>query len=52
MHKWYYTTFSSFAYENMNLLHDSDYFTFGIYTLGSVAIGLLAVFGGIAITKI
>ena len=47
-----YTTFSSFAYENINLLQSSNYFTFAVYSLGSFAIGLLAVFGGISLTKI
>lgn len=47
-----YTTFSSFAYENINLLQDSDYFTFAAYSISSFAIGLLAVFGGITLTKI
>jgi len=47
-----FTTFSSFAYENISLLQNSEYFTFALYSIGSVIIGLLAVFGGIMLTKI
>jgi len=47
-----YTTFSAFALENVNLLQSSNYLTFAIYSIGSFALGLLAVFGGILLTKI
>ncbi len=47
-----YTTFSSFAYENVKLLQSGQYGLFGGYVLLSVALGLLAVFGGLLITKI
>jgi CrcB protein len=47
-----YTTFSSFAYENMTLLKGSDYGTFALYTVGSLSMGLLAVWGGITLAKI
>ena len=46
-----FTTFSSFAHENINLLQASEYLTFASYSIGSFAIGLLAVFGGIALIK-
>jgi CrcB protein len=47
-----YTTFSSFAYENINLLQSSNYITFALYSISSFAFGLLAVFGGMILTKI
>src|SRR6478736_4143042 len=34
-----FTTFSTFAYENMNLLRTGDYLYFGLYTGGSVVLG-------------
>ncbi|MBN9352348.1 MAG: fluoride efflux transporter CrcB [Chitinophagaceae bacterium] len=47
-----FTTFSSFAYENISLLRLSQYFTFAFYTISSVALGLVGVIAGIFITKI
>lgn len=47
-----FTTFSSFTYENIILLQNSNYITFALYAVGSFALGLLAVFGGITLTKI
>lgn len=47
-----FTTFSSFTLENIVLLQNSNYVTFAIYAISSFAIGLLAVFGGITLTKI
>jgi len=47
-----YTTFSSFAYENMTFLKGPDYGTFALYTLGSLSTGLLAVWGGMMLSKI
>jgi fluoride exporter len=47
-----YTTFSSFAYENITLLQDGELFYFGLYILLSVAIGLLAVYMGILFIKL
>lgn len=46
-----FTTFSTFAYENMNLLRTGDYLYFGLYTAGSVALGIAAVFLGIVTVK-
>ena len=37
-----YTTFSTFAYENLNLLQTQQYSTFLFYTIGSLVLGLLA----------
>ena len=46
-----FTTFSTFAYENMSLLRTGDYFYFGLYILLSVILGIAAVFLGIVIIK-
>ena len=46
-----FTTFSSFAYENVRLLQERDYLTFGGYVLLSVVIGLLAAFAGLWLSK-
>ena len=47
-----YTTFSAFAYENIKLLEASNYAMFASYSLISFAAGLLAVFLGLALTKL
>ncbi|MCE1199007.1 MAG: fluoride efflux transporter CrcB [Marinilabiliales bacterium] len=47
-----FTTFSSFANENMALLRDGNFFYFSLYTGSSIFLGLLAVYLGNAITKI
>jgi len=47
-----FTTFSSFTLENTILLQNSNYLTFAIYAISSFTLGLLAVFGGITLTKI
>jgi len=47
-----YTTFSSFAYENINLLKSGDFMYFGLYTLGSVAFGITATFLGMIVFKL
>lgn len=47
-----FTTFSSFTLENIVLLQNSNYLTFAIYAISSFTVGLLAVFGGITLTKI
>ncbi len=46
-----FTTFSSFAYENHLLLKSGDLLTFAIYAIATFVIAILAVFGGIAISK-
>jgi fluoride exporter len=46
-----FTTFSTFAYENMNLLRTGDYIYFGLYTLGSIIAGIVAVYLGIFFIK-
>lgn len=46
-----FTTFSTFAYENHNFLKTGDFLNFGIYTVGSFALALLAVFAGMWLSK-
>lgn len=46
-----YTTFSSFAYENIRMLQEDRYLTFAIYSISSFAIGLFAVWIGITIAR-
>ena len=41
-----FTTFSTFSLENLILLRDGDYFGFLIYAIGSLILGLLAVWAG------
>lgn len=47
-----FTTFSSFAYENTVLLREGDFVYLGLYIGGSVILGILATFLGIALLKI
>ena len=46
-----FTTFSAFALENYQLLKTGDITNFIVYTLGSVALGIIAVFIGIWLVK-
>lgn len=46
-----YTTFSTFAAENISLLQSNNYLTLITYTLASVLVGFLAVGLGLMITK-
>lgn len=46
-----FTTFSTFAYENANLIRSSDFLYAGLYILGSVALGIAAVFLGILLIR-
>jgi CrcB protein len=47
-----YTTFSSFAYENISLLREGELFYFGLYLLLSVVICLVAVYLGMLLVKL
>ena len=47
-----FTTFSTFAFENMNLLRTGDYVYFSLYTFLSVVLGLAGVFLGMATIKL
>ena len=46
-----FTTFSTFAIENMALLETSRYMVFGLYTAGSVVFGIFAVLLGMVLAK-
>jgi CrcB protein len=46
-----FTTFSTFAFENQQLLKSGDYFNFAIYTLGSIIVGFTAIFVGLYLSK-
>ena len=46
-----FTTLSTFAYENHTFLKNGDYLNFGMYTIGSFALALIAVFIGFWISK-
>jgi len=47
-----FTTFSTFANENLALLRDGAFFYFFLYTGLSIFLGILATFFGVLITKI
>jgi fluoride exporter len=47
-----FTTFSTFANENLAMLRDGDFVHFLLYTGLSIILGLAATFLGIVITKI
>ena len=46
-----FTTFSAFANENLELIKNGELFNFSFYTVGSVLIGILAVFIGFYLTN-
>lgn len=47
-----YTTFSTFTYENFSYLQNGQIGMFLLYALGSIMIGLLAVFVGFSLVKL
>jgi CrcB protein len=46
-----FTTFSSFSYENLLLLKSGQYMMAAVYILGSLVVGMIAVFAGYAFGK-
>ena len=46
-----FTTFSAFAYENQQFLKEGDLTSFVTYSLGSLTLGILAVFLGLFVSK-
>lgn len=46
-----FTTFSAFSYENQALLKSGDYLSFGIYTAGSIFLGIAAVLAGLWLSR-
>lgn len=47
-----FTTFSSFSFENFDLLKNGDYLNFAIYFMGSTIVGILAVFIGMTLSRV
>lgn len=47
-----FTTFSSFAYENIQVLQDRDFVTFVLYSASSFVFGLLAVFVALSLVRV
>jgi len=46
-----FTTFSAFANENLELIKNGEILNFSIYTIGSILVGVLAVFIGFYLTN-
>jgi len=46
-----FTTFSTFAYENVDLIRSSDFLYAGLYIAGSIVLGIAAVFLGILLIR-
>ena len=46
-----FTTFSAFAFENVELLIDKNYLTFGVYSFSSFVLCLGAAFLGLVVTR-
>ena len=47
-----FTTFSAFSLENQLFLRSGDYLTFGLYTAGSIILGIAAVFLGLFLVRL
>ncbi len=47
-----FTTFSSFSFENVQLINDHRIFVFLLYTICSVALGIFATYFGIVVARI
>lgn len=47
-----FTTFSTFAYENVNLLRSNDFLYSVLYIMGSVLLGITGVYAGIILIKL
>jgi fluoride exporter len=47
-----FTTFSTFANENLALLRDGDIYHFMLYTFSSVILGIAATFAGVILTRL
>jgi CrcB protein len=46
-----YTTFSSFSFENVQMISNHQIFTMLFYTLGSIVLGFFATYMGIALAR-
>ena len=47
-----FTTFSTFAFEKHSLLSDGQLFNFSIYTISSIVVGIIAIAGGLWISRV
>lgn len=47
-----FTTFSSFSFENFNLIKSGDYISFSVYFLGSIVLGIISVFLGMLLSRL
>lgn len=47
-----FTTFSAFSFENQAFLRAGDYLNFGIYTAGSILLGIGAVLAGFYLSRL
>ena len=47
-----FTTFSTFASDNMSILNNGEYFYFALYASLSVFVGVFATFFGVYLTKV
>ncbi len=47
-----FTTFSTFAFENMTMLRAGDYLNFSLYSIGSLVAGILAVLAGLFLSRL
>ncbi len=46
-----FTTFSTFAFESTEILESGDYFNLALYLIGSIVLGILAIFLGLYLAK-
>jgi CrcB protein len=46
-----FTTFSTFSLENTQLISDHRIFIFLAYTVGSIALGIIATYGGLLLAR-
>jgi len=46
-----FTTFSTFAFENSTLVKNGDYLSLAMYIIGTIILGVLAVFLGLFLVK-
>ena len=47
-----FTTFSAFAYEHHLFLKNGDYLNFAVYTVGSLILGIAAIFLGLYLSRL
>jgi len=47
-----FTTFSTFAYEKMQLIQQGEWMTFAIYGIASITVGILATIVGVSVVKL